>query len=1450
MLILVLHVTNLSSQAIWNQQNFKFSKDTISLVNMTGATSVNLTDIPPAPYSSGLISFPSGFLFRYGLKSYDKFSVSAYGFIRLGAPIADNLPEQQSSVIAPLSNNSTWFADYKMTGTAPNRKFIIQWSGVMQPSGEPTAVQLWLSERTGKIEFVYQSLRGYYGYSDFWRYKIFCKTSILQKEEITSVQIKPGNADPLVNYGSLLYNNDSIYAKTRFTFQPDTTKPATPVALTFQNIQAGCLDVQFTDNSLNESVFQLERSDSLSIYFMENKLYSSNPAGSGLRIYNQKKLQPFWNYSYRLYASNGFLNSDTIAASVQTIMPQLNGIKQIPGDYPSITSLLQDAACKHLGADLVVELKNNYNFSAESLPVTFDKSLQHRLLRSVVIRPASGANINWTTGDSRLLFYVDSVKHIFLDGRPGGTGTTRGLTLKLETISKSAIHYTNKADSGGVRFCNIISAPLTIASNNFSVILTGRDSNNTRLMSDVNYFTLENNHFTSSSGTTGSLVQIIASDSTGCKSYRIINNEFSRFKRDAVYIENGNKQTLISGNKFYQPEPFSPQGYLPLFYSSCINLINTEEITVSANDFGGGSPVWGQGSYTIDLQMGIAPHHFIHYQNLSKTKKGFILNNRFGNIHCSGNGQYNLLFAEKGDISISGNRFGSTDSLVSLSGKEAFHLLYLNGGTRTITNNLFSGIKGQYPDENPFYLSQIISSFWSDSIAITGNDFGGTNNPGAISSQGPVRCIYTLSDSCVLVKNNKFRGISSIQKSVSVFDAGTGTLTSLPEQVTADSNQLHHLYAGTFLTGIDVHVNSSRKNRITNNVMYALEVKGLPNGAGQTGYISAIRGELYNHLISNSVNGDLEISGNRLHSFKPIYTPNSSAMSLSGIDAAAYLVNIRNNDIRLGKDVTGQNIDTLHTSFIKGIQATGAKVLVDHNSVYIGGRGFSSTGIMAGARQNEAGTPLQAFVLNNIIQIDRENINTNEPHIFQSVDNASTISARNIWFSQSDPSVSAALLAFKQSCNCDYSSFVGDPKFINPGGDSSNYSLGLLNGSPADSAGIPSLSPITRDIDGNLRNNYSPVDIGSHASTPCIPTISPQISISSPVADTVRFCPGGTVTINATITGGSFQQLQWQKNFENISGATTTSITVKAPGLYRLTGKYACGYVSSRTIYIAHGPQDPQPFVIIAASATSTCAGTPLTFTSSVGSPGIYPAFQWQVNGINSGTNSPTFTTSALTNNSQVLLKVTNTISCGANPTGTSNTITIHVDPSPTAGIQITGNTQVTAGQSVTVSTSITNGGINPLYQWEDSTSAHGWQDIPGQAGTETNYRPANTGDKIRCRLLSNAPCVQNQVSFSNSIQFTLTLVTGINNVPRTDYGILYYPNPVNNQLTIDSLRLSDHWEKLDVTGTDGRKLFTSENLAGLTRYTIDLSRAKPGLYLVRLYNRAKKQVILKLIKL
>jgi len=105
---------------------------------MSDGVPVAFTGTLPQPVTSGLLTFPGGFRFHYGLATYSTFSVSPHGFIRLGSNVENDIPQLQSDVIAPLNNPTIWDVSYKITGSLPDRKMVFEWEGVMQPSGERT----------------------------------------------------------------------------------------------------------------------------------------------------------------------------------------------------------------------------------------------------------------------------------------------------------------------------------------------------------------------------------------------------------------------------------------------------------------------------------------------------------------------------------------------------------------------------------------------------------------------------------------------------------------------------------------------------------------------------------------------------------------------------------------------------------------------------------------------------------------------------------------------------------------------------------------------------------------------------------------------------------------------------------------------------------------------------------------------------------------------------------------------------------------------------------------------------------------------------------------------------------------------------------------------------------------------------------------------------------------
>ena len=284
----------------------------------------------------------------------------------------------------------------------------------------------------------------------------------------------------------------------------------------------------------------------------------------------------------------------------------------------------------------------------------------------------------------------------------------------------------------------------------------------------------------------------------------------------------------------------------------------------------------------------------------------------------------------------------------------------------------------------------------------------------------------------------------------------------------------------------------------------------------------------------------------------------------------------------------------------------------------------------------------------------------------------------------------------------------------------------------------------------------------------------------------------------------------------------------------------------SNSVSILHNGQPSAAVIDIALCAN---AGTSLN----AGLTGS--TYQWQLNtgsGFNNISNNTNFNGTAT-----ATLQLTNIpaswngyqLQCVVNSTLTGPIYKLNMTVSVTPAITISGGTVLQTGQSSSISTSVVNGGPVPAYQWQDSTSLHSWLDIAGATGSSFNYAPANSGDRLRCRVTSAATCPNPIQVNSNVLQFTITPVTAIDPVNSRDFGIRYYPNPTDNILYIDSLKLTDRWNTLTVVNMGGARAMTDLVIFNRTTVSLNVQPWPAGYYLVILQRKKGAPAYLKFLK-
>jgi gliding motility-associated-like protein len=159
------------------------------------------------------------------------------------------------------------------------------------------------------------------------------------------------------------------------------------------------------------------------------------------------------------------------------------------------------------------------------------------------------------------------------------------------------------------------------------------------------------------------------------------------------------------------------------------------------------------------------------------------------------------------------------------------------------------------------------------------------------------------------------------------------------------------------------------------------------------------------------------------------------------------------------------------------------------------------------------------------------------------------------------------------------------------------------------------------------------------------------------------------------------------------------------------------------------------------------CAGKEMAFTAHIPSGAVINSYQWQVNGVNAGTNQATFSSTTLQSGDVVTCTTSDNVSCTVPQT--SEPIQAHIIPAPV--IVFDQNPTIKLGENVTLTPQL-SGDIVSLS----------WSPALGLSSTTTPYPLANPGTTTTYHLTATS-----STNCQTEASVTVTVITPIH-VPNT----------------------------------------------------------------------------------
>ncbi|TAH42295.1 MAG: PKD domain-containing protein [Bacteroidetes bacterium] len=266
----------------------------------------------------------------------------------------------------------------------------------------------------------------------------------------------------------------------------------------------------------------------------------------------------------------------------------------------------------------------------------------------------------------------------------------------------------------------------------------------------------------------------------------------------------------------------------------------------------------------------------------------------------------------------------------------------------------------------------------------------------------------------------------------------------------------------------------------------------------------------------------------------------------------------------------------------------------------------------------------------------------------------------------------------------------------------------------------------------------------------------PLVSVSVSAAPSGSICPGTNVTFTAIPSfGGTNPVYQWKRNGTNVgtnsTGYSTNSLVHGDQITCVMTSSESCvsgNPATSNTVNMVVNPNVTAGISISVSPSTTICSGASVSFTANPVNGGSSPVYQWKKNGTNVGTNTSVYSSSSFSDQDQISCIMTSNAPCISGNPASSNTITLSVIQNSTASISISASpsTGICAGENIVFSSTSTNAGSGPSFQWRVNGNNTGINSSTFSSST------LNDGDIVRCQLTSSETCLVSNPVNSNSI--------------------------------------------------------------------------------------------------